>query len=61
MQKEETKEEKNKKGVLVVSELPTQQLRSLVDKEGTEYDVLTIDEALTELVNNIRQIKKSVA
>lgn len=61
MPEKEIKEEKNKKGILVVSELPTQQIRTLVDKEGIEYEVLTIEEAITELLTHVRQIKKSVA
>ena len=61
MPKDETKEEKIKKSVLVVSELPTQQVRNAVDKDGNEYDVLTTEEALTEILSLVRQIKKSVA
>ena len=61
MPKDEIKEEKTKKGILVVSELPTQQIRTLVDKDANEYEVLTIEEALTELLTHVRQIKKSVA
>ena len=60
MPKEEIKED-NKKGILVVSELPTQQVRSGLDKDGNEYDLITIEEALTELLTHVRQIKKSVA
>ena len=61
MPKDEIKEEKTKKSILVVSELPTQQIRNAIDKDGNEYDVLTIEEALTEILNLVRQIKKSVA
>lgn len=57
----EDKQEKIDKKVLVVQELPTQQLRSIKDQDGNEYDVLTMQEALTEILENTRQIKKSVA
>lgn len=60
MPKEENKEE-TKKSVLVVNNLPTQVIRSGRDDDGKEYDLMTIEEALTEILQSVREIKKSVA
>jgi len=58
-----TKDEKeDKKGVLVVSELPTQQIRIGIDsKDNKEFMILTVEEALTEILTHVREIRKSVA
>lgn len=60
MPKEEIKDE-IKKRILVRDEVPKQEVRTVIDEEGNQYEVLTIEEALTEILENIRQIKKSVA
>lgn len=44
-------EVKAKKRIMVVKEIPTQQVRSFVE-DGVEYEVITIEEALTQLLNN---------
>lgn len=54
---EKTKKEKE---ILVVNELPSQQIKEYTDEKGTEFQLITIDEALTELINNTRKIKKAV-
>lgn len=57
-------EEKKKeivREILVMTEMPKQEVRMLTDKDGKEYEVISIEEALSEIVNNIRIIKKSVA
>ena len=46
---------------VVVTELPKQDVRSFVGQNGVEYHVVTIDEALTEILETVRSIKKSVA
>ena len=58
MTKDETKVEK---GILVVSELPTQQIRIGIDKDNKEIMILTVEEALTEILTHVREIRKSVA
>ena len=59
---EDKKETKQSKVVVqVVKELPQQEIRVGADAEGNEYNFVTIEEALTEILNNIREIKKSVA
>lgn len=56
----ETKKPEKKPKILVTTELPKQEIRNVRDKEGEEYECITVEEALTELVNNIREIKKSL-
>ena len=53
-QKEEIKEVELP--TLVVKELPTQEVKAGVDKEGNEYQLVTSDEALTEILEKIRKI-----
>ena len=58
-------EEKEKKvvnkDILVTAQLPQQPMREVITEDGKEYSILTIEEALTEIVNNVREIRKSVA
>lgn len=43
---------------LVVKELPTQQITRFKDKDDVEYTVLTIEDALTELLDKVRENNK---
>jgi|TARA_Y100000296_G_C5112204_1_gene225775 hypothetical protein len=52
--KQETKE----RGVAVVNELPKQDVRVVVDKDDNEFDVLTKEEALTEILTKVRENHK---
>lgn len=45
---------------LVVKDLPTEQVRSAVGKDERNYDFVTIEEALTEILANQREILKFV-
>ena len=54
------KEEKPKE-VLVVAQLPQQPAKEVIVEDGKHYVFMTIEEALTEILANIREIKKSVA
>lgn len=55
------KEDKNIK-TLVVAQLPTQNLNRVQDKEtGEEFNLLTIEEALTLLVEKVTKIEKATA
>ena len=62
----QTKETTNKKEeemyerVLILNELPTVQTRTITDNEGKEYVVYTRDEAISEMLQSIREIKKSL-
>jgi len=51
------KEVKVKK-LLVVPKLPTTELRNISDNEGNNYECVTIEEALTEILEIVRHIKK---
>jgi hypothetical protein len=55
-EKKETKESK----VIVVSQIPQVEERKLVDQEGNTYDCITIEEAMSEIYNDIKEIKKSL-
>lgn len=56
----ETKETKQTVIPLVLNELPTEPTRRVFDQEGKEYQVVTRDEALTEILQAVREIKKGV-
>jgi hypothetical protein len=56
----EVKEKEKEVSYLVVPELPTQPVRVLVDGKNNEHTVLKIEEALTELVNDVKEIKKTL-
>ena len=47
--------------VLVVDKLPEQPVRNFIGENGIEYHLFTRDEALTEILEAVRVIKKSVA
>ena len=49
------------KETLVVKELPQQPVKDAVTEEGKTYTLVTIEEALTEMLISIREIKKSIA
>jgi len=49
------------KETLVVRELPQQPVKEAVTEEGKAYTLITIEEALTEILTSIREIKKSIA
>lgn len=50
--------EKNK--IAVVSELPTTTVRVLQDEKEQKYDLVTVDEALTEILTTIRELKENL-
>ena len=54
-------EKKIEKEVVVVQELPQQAVREALSEDGKDYSLMTITEALSELINNVRIIKKAVA
>ena len=58
--KEKLKEEKKDVNFLVVKELPKQEIKKFTDEEGKEYEVLTIEEALTEILTKITEIHKAL-
>ena len=44
---------------IVVKELPVVQTRQASD-DKTDYNCLTVEEALTEILTNVREIKKKL-
>lgn len=44
-------EEESFDEIAVVKELPVQQIRSVIDKEGKRIKLVTVEEALTEILN----------
>lgn len=56
-----TEEKQEKPRLLVVQQLPTQNIREYEDGEGNKFDLITTDEALTEILEKVREIHKSVA
>jgi hypothetical protein len=60
--KESQREERETKEslTLVVKDLPTEQVRTAIGKDERNYDFVTIEEALTEILANQREILKFV-
>ena len=56
----ELKEKKSEKSLVVVEQLPTQQLRVVTTEDGDEYECLTRDEALTEILKIVRKLEKGM-
>jgi len=64
MTKEETKETSEvkitKDKTLVVKELPVEQLKKVIGDDGITYTLLTSEEAQTEMLDILRQLKKGL-
>ena len=58
--KVDEKENKSER-IIVVPELPTQPVNKAVDEKGEQITLISVAEALTEIYNDIKLIKKSVA
>lgn len=54
-------EQKSDKETLVVAQLPQQVVTEATTEDGKSYNLVTIEQALTEILNDIRHIKKSIA
>lgn len=57
---EEEKKVKKEEKVLVVSQLPTEQIRSVKDESGVEYTLVTTEEALSEILAVVRKLEKGL-
>lgn len=55
-----TEKEKKERSTLVVRELPKAELRVGTDNSDNEYNLLTIEEALTKLLSDVEEVKKGV-
>lgn len=51
--------EEKKTDFLIVNELPQVPVKRYTGEDGTEYDLITITEALKEILKDIKEIKKS--
>lgn len=52
--------EEKQKDIIVVNEMPKQEVTSIIDKEGKEYDLVTTEQALTEILQGIRKLTKGL-
>jgi hypothetical protein len=57
--KSKKKEEESTK-ILVVAQLPTQPTNRVKDDAGVEYTLVTQEEALTEMLEILKQLKKGL-
>ena len=55
-----TEEKIKEKNILVVSELPKKEIRNIIDDKNEEYELLTTEEALTELLKSLKKIEKAL-
>lgn len=51
--------EEKKTDFLIVNELPQVPVKRYTGEDGTEYDLITITEALKEILKDIKEIRKS--
>jgi len=54
-------EEKKQNDWAVVPELPQVPARTITGNDGNEYDLITLTEAIQEILEHAREIRKSVA
>ena len=54
-------EETTKKDIQVVLQLPQVPTKIAQDNEGNEIELMTMEDAITEILVSIRAIKKSLA
>ena len=63
MEKKEVKELKKEdmiKETLIVNELPQTQVRNIVGEDGKTYVCITINEALKEILDTLKDLKKGL-
>lgn len=60
MNEKDKKTEKKEIGLIVLKELPKQEVRKFLDEDEKEIEVKTIEEAITELLITVREIKKAL-
>lgn len=54
------KEEKKEIKTVVVAQLPTQSVTKARDEEGNEFNLITMEEAITEILERVRELKKGL-
>lgn len=55
-----TEEKNEEKKMAVVVELPQVQTRTINDSEGNEYELVTLTEAVQEILEISRELKKGI-
>lgn len=58
MTEEEKKKSVKEKATLVVTQLPTEQVRNALGNDGKEYELVTIEEAITEILEKVRKLER---
>lgn len=53
--------EKSEQKIAVVMELPTQQYNEVKLEDGSSVKLVSLVDALTEMYNDIKEIKKSIS
>ena len=48
------------KDFVIVSELPQQPIREVKDAEGKEYELVLLTEAVKEILETVRELKKGI-
>jgi hypothetical protein len=56
---EETKQTKEK-NILVVTELPKREIKNFTDDKNEEFELITIDEALTEIYKSVKRLERAL-
>jgi len=54
------KEKEVESKLLIVGELPKQELREITSDDGTVYKLMLPDEAIQEILEKVREIHKAV-
>ncbi len=52
--------EEKKNDFIVVNELPSIQTRNATTQEGSEYDLITTNEAIKEILEIARELRKGI-
>lgn len=59
-EKQETTEKQRKILVVKSQDVPKQEVRTLIDEDKNEIELITVEEALTEILENTRKIVKAL-
>lgn len=59
-EKQETTEKRKKVLVVKAQDVPKQEVRTLVDEDKNEIELITVEEALTEILENTRKVVKAL-
>ena len=57
---DEKPKKKEEPEILVVNELPTQPIRKVEGDDGKEYELITRDEAIKEILSKVKELHKNI-